>query len=338
MAQKDQNSSPKRSLMQLSVQAAARYINLPERTIRHHLKTKKLVGHKVGKEWFIDRASVDAFAQRYGFVTGPLEPEEITPGDVLVQPESSPIRPIPTEADNTGKSAPKSGGEFIGPSGEPSSGKDAKKKDRQPRALFSLRVFQLSLAIFKQSSPFSDADFDRSDFSRSDREHPEHPEHPIEEGKTEARQAKNPLHDQRHVKFQGLQGRINTLKLEYFGLLGRGFYSFHYREKIWAYREARNRLAELTALYLVAEGTQALGLRLESEVLPALGALLRLTEKNAAMRSAAGPVGPGFGNAMNATTPVMMQAVPFATGYWPSPHSSPFYFGSGPDPIATNGG
>lgn len=311
--------------MQLSVQAAARYINLPERTIRHHLKTKKLVGHKVGKEWFIDRASVDAFAQRYGFVTGPLEPEEITPGDVLVQPESSPIRPIPTESDNTGKSAPKSGGEFVGPSGEPSSGKDAKKKDRQPRALFSLRVFQLSLAIFKQSSPFSDADLDQSDLERPDREHS------VEERKTEAPQLKNPLHVQ-------MQGRINTLKLEYFGLLGRGFYSFHYREKILAYREARNRLAELAALYLVADGTQALGLRLESEVLPALGALLRLTEKNAAMRSAAGPVGPGFGNAMNAPTPVMMQAVPFATGYWPSPHSSPFYFGSGSDPIMTNGG
>lgn len=306
--------------MQLSVQAAARYINLPERTIRHHLKTKKLVGHKVGKEWFIDRASVDAFAQRYGFVTGPLEPEEITPSDVLVQPESSPIRPLPAEADNTGKSAPKFGGEFIGPSGQPSSGKDAKKKDRQPRALFSLRVFQLSLAIFKESSPFSDADLDRSDR-----------EHPVESHKTLAPQSKNPLHVQ-------MQGRINTLKLEYFGLLGRGFYSFHYREKIWAYREARNRLAELTALYLVAEGTQALGLRLESEVLPALGALLRLTEKNAAMRSAAGPVGPGFGNAMNATTPVMMQAVPFATGYWTSPHGSPFSFGSGSDPMMTNGG
>lgn len=297
--------------MQLSVQAAARYINLPERTIRHHLKTKKLVGHKVGKEWFIDRASVDAFAQRYGFVTGPLEPEELTPSDVLVHPESSPIRPMPAEADDSGKSSNEA------KRSDPA--KDFKKKDRQPRALFSLRVFQLSLAIFKESSPFSGADLDGSDR-----------EHPVESHKTLAPQSKNPLHVQ-------MQGRINTLKLEYFGLLGRGFYSFHYREKIWAYREARNRLAELTALYLVAEGTQALGLRLESEVLPALGALLRLTEKNAAMRSAAGSLGPGFGSAVNAT-PMMMQAVPFATGYWASAHGSPFSFGSGSDPIMTNGG
>lgn len=311
MSERDQNNSPKRSLMQLSVQAAARYINLPERTIRHHLKTKKLVGHKVGKEWFIDRASVDAFAQRYGFVTGPLQPEEITPSDVLSQPESSPIRPLPAEADDTEKTASKSSNEAK--HSDPA--KDVRKKDRQPRALFSLRVFQLSLAIFKESSPFSGADLEGSDR-----------EHSVETRKTEAPQSKNPLHV-----------RINTLKLEYFGLLGRGFYSFHYREKIWAYREARNRLAEMTALYLVADGTQALGLRLESEVLPALGALLRLTEKNAAMRSAAGPVGPGFGSAVNAA-PMMMQAVPFTTGYWTSPHSSPFHFGSGSDPIMTNGG
>lgn len=297
--------------MQLSVQAAARYINLPERTIRHHLKTKKLVGHKVGKEWFIDRASVDAFAQRYGFVTGPLEPEEITPSDVLSQPESSPIRPLPSEADDTEKPSSKSSNEAK--QSEPA--KDVRKRDRQPRALYSLRVFQLSLTIFKECSPFSGADLDGTVRENS-----------VEMRKTEAPQSKNPLYV-----------RINTLKLEYFGLLGRGFYCFHYREKIWAYREARNRLAEMTALYLVADGTQALGLRLESEVLPALGALLRLTEKNAAMGSAAGTVGPGFGSAVSAA-PMMMQAVPFTTGYWTSPHSSTFHFGSGSDPIMTNGG
>lgn len=323
MSEKGQNNSQKRSstrlLGQLSVQAAARYINLPERTIRHHLKTKKLVGHKVGKEWFIDRASVDAFAQRYGFVTGPLEPEEITPSDVLSQPESSPIRPLPGEADNTEKTAPKSSNEAK--HSDPA--KEMKQKARQPRALFSLRVFQLSLAIFKESSPFSGADLEGSDR-----------EHSVEAGMTETRHSGNPSHAQMKVE---MQVRINTLKLEYFGLLGRGFYSFHYREKIWAYREARNRLAEMTALYLVADGTQALGLRLESEVLPALGALLRLTEKNAAMRSAAGPVGPGFGSAVSAA-PMLMQAVPFTAGYWTTPHSSPFHFGSGSDPIMTNGG
>lgn len=230
---------------QITVQAAAQYLNVPERTVRHHLKTKKLLGHKVGKEWFIDRASVDAFAQRYGFVTGPLEPEPISASDVSQNQEQLTVRFMPSDADSQTNSRDQSQNHAT----TEQDASDQKRKQRVVRSLFSLRVFQLSLDAFK-----GDEHGDVKDIE---------------------------IH---------VAERVRTLKLDYFGFLGRGFYCFHYREKILAYREARNRLAEIAALKLLSQNTQAQGKKLESEVLPALGALLRLTEKNHASRAAQGQV------------------------------------------------
>lgn len=236
-------TSDKRNL-QMTVQATANYLNVPERTVRHHLKTKKLLGHKIGKEWFIDRASVDAFAQRYGFVTGPLDPASISTADVLQGQEQPKARFMPMDADS------QSGGPDQAQEHSPikQSTDGPRPRQRVVRSLFSLRVFQLSLEAF---SP---------DFN------------------SETKDLEN-----RFVE------RVSALKLEYFGFLGRGFYCFHYREKILAYREARNRLAEITALLLSSPLTQSQGKKIESEVLPALGALLRLSEKNHASRAAQGP-------------------------------------------------
>lgn len=228
----------------MTVQTAANYLNVPERTVRHHLKTKKLLGNKIGKEWFIDRASVDAFAQRYGFVTGPLEPGPISATDVLHNQEQPKVRFMPSDAESQTTRIDQSQGHSATEQGA----SDPKRKQRVVRSLFSLRVFQLSLEAFKVA--------DRSE---------------IEE-----------------LEIQVVE-RVSALKLEYFGFLGRGFYCFHYREKILAYREARNRLAEIAALHLLSPLTQAQGKKLESEVLPALGALLRLTEKNHASRASQGP-------------------------------------------------
>lgn len=222
---------------------------MPERTVRHHLKTKKLLGHKVGKEWFIDRASVDAFAQRYGFVTGPLEPEPISASDVSQNREQPTVRFIPSDADSQTIGSAHSEDQSQDHSMNEQRGIDPKRKQRIVRSLFSLRVFQLSLEAFKGAGHG----------------------------------------DAKELEIQVVE-RVRALKLDYFGYLGRGFYCFHYREKILAYREARNRLAEIAALQLLSPLTQAQGKKLESEVLPALGALLRLTEKNHASRANQGPV------------------------------------------------
>lgn len=256
----------KKHSSQITVHAAAQYLNVPERTVRHHLKTKKLLGHKVGKEWFIDRASVDAFAQRYGFVTGPLEPEPISASDVSQSREQPTVRFIPSDAES----------QAIGPVHSEDQSQDPKRKQRIVRSLFSLRVFQLSLEAFK------------------DAEHG----------------------DTKELEIQVVE-RVRALKLDYFGYLGRGFYCFHYREKILAYREARNRLAEIAALLLLSPLTQAQGKKLESEVLPALGALLRLTEKNHASRQAQGPV---------FSSPMMPQQFSFQPTSWGgNGHNDPLY-------------
>jgi excisionase family DNA binding protein len=231
---------------QITVNAAAQYLNVPERTVRHHLKTKKLLGHKVGKEWFIDRASVDAFAQRYGFVTGPLEPESISADDVSQGQEQPTVRFMP----NGGEDAPlHSAHSSLDVSENAPETSERQRSRKVVRSLFSLRVFQLSLAAFKGGE---DGDINEVEIEVSE--------------------------------------KVRALKLDYFGFLGRGFYCFHYREKILAYREARNRLAEIAALQFLSPRTQAQGKKLEFEVLPALGALLRLTEKNHASRAQT----PGF--------------------------------------------
>lgn len=257
---------------QITVHAAAQYLNVPERTVRHHLKTKKLLGHKVGKEWFIDRASVDAFAQRYGFVTGPLEPEAISASEVSQNREQPTVRFIPSDADSETNSPDQSQNNST----IEQSASDPKRKQRIVRSLFSLRVFQLSLEAFKGDE---------------------------------------------HCDTKGLEihvvERVRALKLDYFGFLGRGFYCFHYREKLLAYREARNRLAEVAALFLLSPVTQAQGKKLESEVLPALGALLRLTEKNHASRQAQGPV---------FSPPMMPQHFSFQPTPWGNNgHNDPLY-------------
>lgn len=262
----------KKHSSQITVHATAQYLNVPERTVRHHLKTKKLLGHKVGKEWFIDRASVDAFAQRYGFVTGPLEPEPISASDVSQGREQPTVRFIPSDADSQTNSNDQSQDHSM----NEQRANDPKRRQRIVRSLFSLRVFQLSLEAFKDAE----------------------------------------LSGTKELEIQVVE-RVRALKLDYFGYLGRGFYCFHYREKILAYREARNRLAEIAALLLLSPLTQAQGKKLESEVLPALGALLRLTEKNHASRQAQGPV---------FSPPMMPQHFSFQPTPWGSNgHNDPLY-------------
>ncbi|MBS1983533.1 MAG: helix-turn-helix domain-containing protein [Bdellovibrionales bacterium] len=52
---------------EIKVQTAARILGVGERAVINYIKAKKIEATKVGKDWHVDAASVDAFRQRYGF-------------------------------------------------------------------------------------------------------------------------------------------------------------------------------------------------------------------------------------------------------------------------------
>lgn len=83
---------------ELSVEAVALQLGVSERSIVNYLKTRRIEGIKVGKKWFIDSASVDVFAQRYGFIP------KIVPPIVTQQTVVVPGIPTPKEErhDKTG--------------------------------------------------------------------------------------------------------------------------------------------------------------------------------------------------------------------------------------------
>jgi|GEM_PF-6444613 len=52
---------------ELSIEDVAARLGVSERSIVNYLRTRRIEGIKVGKKWFINAASVDAFIIRYGF-------------------------------------------------------------------------------------------------------------------------------------------------------------------------------------------------------------------------------------------------------------------------------
>ena len=54
--------------LEMNVKEAAKRIGLTERQIRNHIKAKNIKAIKVGKEWFVDTVSVEAFMSRYRLV------------------------------------------------------------------------------------------------------------------------------------------------------------------------------------------------------------------------------------------------------------------------------
>jgi hypothetical protein len=53
--------------LEVSVKNASYLLGVTERSIINYIKDRRIVGTKVGKEWFVDRASIEAFALKYGF-------------------------------------------------------------------------------------------------------------------------------------------------------------------------------------------------------------------------------------------------------------------------------
>ena len=63
-----------------SVEQAADCLQVSDRSILNYIRAKKVKALKVGKQWFVDVASLDAFALNYGFAIQPEEsPPVVTP-------------------------------------------------------------------------------------------------------------------------------------------------------------------------------------------------------------------------------------------------------------------
>jgi excisionase family DNA binding protein len=67
---------------EITVEVVAAQLGVSERSVVNYLKTRRIEGIKVGKKWFIDAASVDAFASRYGFSPKPIPVTERTSMEV----------------------------------------------------------------------------------------------------------------------------------------------------------------------------------------------------------------------------------------------------------------
>ena len=67
--------------------AASEMLGLSERSILNYIKTKEIEAVKVGKQWHLNKASVEAFQQKYGFLGKPTTVETVQEG---AQEPSSP--------------------------------------------------------------------------------------------------------------------------------------------------------------------------------------------------------------------------------------------------------
>ncbi len=55
--------------VETTVRDAASYLGLSERQVRNYIKSRSIKAIKVGREWFVDTASVVAFSNRYHNLT-----------------------------------------------------------------------------------------------------------------------------------------------------------------------------------------------------------------------------------------------------------------------------
>lgn len=56
-----------KNIAQISVTDAAVALGVSERSVINYIRTREIDAVKVGKKWHVNRASLDAFQQRYGF-------------------------------------------------------------------------------------------------------------------------------------------------------------------------------------------------------------------------------------------------------------------------------
>lgn len=74
---------------ELTVEEASRALGVTHRSIINYIRAKEFEAIKVGKSWFINRPSFDAFKQRYGFNSEAPQPSElISVGPKIVAPIS----------------------------------------------------------------------------------------------------------------------------------------------------------------------------------------------------------------------------------------------------------
>lgn len=74
---------------ELGVGEAAATLNVSERTVINFIRTRRIQALKVGKRWFMDRASLEAFRSRYRFgseAAGPPQDDVAAPAATVVAP------------------------------------------------------------------------------------------------------------------------------------------------------------------------------------------------------------------------------------------------------------
>ena len=85
-------------VLEISVKDTAHLLQVTERSVLNYLKARRIHGVKVGKEWFVDRVSIEAFARRYGLPLCHDQPSAVpnlqipalSPAPKTPQPESKP--------------------------------------------------------------------------------------------------------------------------------------------------------------------------------------------------------------------------------------------------------
>ncbi len=68
----------KKNLRETTVDEAAIELGVTARSVLNYIKTKEIEALKVGKSWFIKKASLDAFKQKHGFISKNDPSEELS--------------------------------------------------------------------------------------------------------------------------------------------------------------------------------------------------------------------------------------------------------------------
>lgn len=241
--------------LEVNVKVASQMLRVTERSVLNYLRDHRIKGTKVGKEWFVDKASIEAFALKYGYDI--YEPETGLNyfAATAAQGTSPSIENKTSSADAVTPSIMQTPG-LQNPANilvqrqqapEQTDGVDQKSilysaNHKKQKTLDDLRVLTLIRATFAK--------------------YPEYFSHD------------NPLKE-----------KLTKALLNVVENLGAGFYAYGSQTKIKYYLQARSNIGAFLALYrLVPTPTQdeiKIAFEFEDIISPAMIALIRNLEKRA---------------------------------------------------------
>ena len=235
-----------KSQSEVSVKEAGEILKVSDRSILNFIKTKRIQAIKVGRDWFIDYASIVAFAKRYDYPLSHLEsentdennnsPKRNSKSESKEEKKVNIAQPLDPAADfdsNTEQHSKNEGQE------EGVTEKGLYTNGKPTQSVVKLRVYELSRQLLTGPR-----------FSQT-------PQNSIEQ-------------------------RVKQLGDEVLEELGAGFYAYGFEAKCVHYAKSRSRLGAMIALLRsrseVFEDWQGEVKEIEVKLLPAFGALIRKLE------------------------------------------------------------